>query len=197
MRRWRPSVVEEESPEGDRKGIRWGRPALVLATGLVVAAVGALALLAAPWGRAPGAAHFARMSKKVPRASQRLSLPITTVNGTTTYQPESISVSAPPAGYTAPVSSSAVLASFDEQVIPQNILGSTLTSGTPAATLNSVTDNRTDPPTQFTGWVVVYHDTVPQSYGLTAVPTAPDCDFVGVFNLESGQWTDFFQNCPS
>lgn len=193
------SQAMNDQPVSDKRSrpLRLARRALVL-TVCVLAAVASASLWAVARGEgARGHARFAPLANKVPRVKPRTTLPITTVNGTTTYQPESIAVSAAPAGYTAPVSSSAILTSFQQQIIPQNIIGAALTSGTPDVTLNLVTDSRTNPSTTYRGWVIVYHNTAPQSYGPAPVPTTPDCDFVGIYNLDTSQWAEFFQDCPS
>lgn len=183
------------------------RPTRVWRVSNVLAAAGVLLLPAAAvfiWSAArphtstPTRARLERVAeKKAVAAKPQATLPITTVNGTTTYEPESISISAAPAGYSAAISSSAVLSSFEAQVIPQNIIGSALKTTTPSVTLNVVTDSRTSPATQYSGWVVVYHNTAPQSYGPVQVSPTADCDFVGIYDLDTNQWSDFFQDCPS
>lgn len=180
---------------------RLGRHAVILATcALAGAGAGALLLTAsgkATSGGAPRLAsdHVTHVNALHLKAGAKL--PITTANGTTTYQPESISVSAAPIGYQASISSSAILTAFQQQTIPGDVIGSALASSTPTVTLDQVTDSRTSPPKEYTGWVIVYHNTVPQSYGPVAVAADPVCDFVGIYDLDSNQWSDYFQDCPT
>jgi hypothetical protein len=201
MSRSKPNRDGQVARQAERRGWLGWRSSLVLLCVVGGAISGSLLMAASGKATRGGGRHAAVWRRPThlttPHLRAGAKLPITTANGTITYQPEGITVSAAPAGYSAPMSSSAVVSSFQQQVIPEDAIGPTLSSETPTVTLNLVSDNRSTPANEFPGWVVVYHNTSPQSYGPAPVAADPVCDFVGIYDLDTSQWSEFFQDCPT
>lgn len=109
------------------------------------------------------------------------------------------SVPAPPAHLPSAASSKAnVLSSFKGQAVPQNVLGSILSSQTPNINLQMVTelyptsrDVTTHVP--YMAWVVIYRNTPCLLLGRTKVKSFPGCKFVGIMDASTGTWTKLFQ----
>lgn len=122
-----------------------------------------------------------------------------------TYPAEGINVSATAPsspGPLAPVASSpsTVLSSFRSQPVPQNVLGSTLSTQTPAIDLRTVTElhlvsSDVTAGTPFTAWVVTYTNTSSPVIGPSDVNSVSGCTSVGIMDSSTGVWTDFFQEC--
>jgi hypothetical protein len=91
-----------------------------------------------------------------------------------------------------------VLTSFKQQVAPLGVLGKLLDSLQPTIELKTVTETTpivpdVQPGSAYQAWVVTYH-------GAPAVPApaqagAVTCTFTGIMKV-SGEWTDFFEDCP-
>ena len=89
--------------------------------------------------------------------------------------------------------------SFDRQLVPQMVLGKTLSTQTPLVQLRSVTELYPKSPDvsvgkPYTAWVITYSNTT--EVGLGPVPVKDSgCQFVGIMDASTGAWTEFFQSC--
>ena len=87
------------------------------------------------------------------------------------------------------------------QPVPQNLLGSGLTSETPLVQFGSITaDNLIghSPGYNFEGWVVTYPQSSPLVFGPSGVDTSPNsltCTVVGIQDAATASWLEIFQSC--
>lgn len=115
-----------------------------------------------------------------------------------TLTPQASLGSPPPAA----ASSSAALASFKAQGVPQAVVGTQLSSQTPTVQLAEVTD--TSPQTStvtasvpYLAWVVTYTGLPTVSYGPVAPPSGATQNFVGIMQVSTATWTEFFSDSPT
>jgi hypothetical protein len=102
----------------------------------------------------------------------------------------------------AAASSTAALASFKAQSVPQGAVGGQLSSETPTVVLAEVTDASPQTPgvtenVPYLAWVVTYAGVPAVSYGPVAAPNGATQNFVGIMQVSTGTWTEFFSDNPT
>jgi hypothetical protein len=94
------------------------------------------------------------------------------------------------------------LQSFKTQDVPLNALGSDLNSVTPTVEFSTVTQTHPVDPNvvadqPYNAWVVTYPQSPVVSLGRGPLPGSLKCQFVGIQDVGTGEWTEFFQSCHS
>lgn len=178
---------------------------LALAGGGVAIAAGLTASKSRPHARTEASERARLVARKLRQAHRRKAHAAATGM---TYPDQGVTVSPPSsqAAQDAAESSistpSAAVTSFDQYPAAQSAFGLAATSGSPTASLATVTEQ--DPISAgvsagvpYQAWVVTVRGPVRVfgGPGSTPPPAGTECDDVGIFDFQLSTWTELLQSC--